>query len=252
MNHVTNLAELGIAHIESAVPAHLCDQINDDFLAFCRSNAEESDKFTLKTGRRSRLTNLHVGSEAARLAFCGVAEKLDELLGQKVAIYSSLYFEQSSEQPLHRDSPFFCTEPYGRYLGVWIALEDVSPMAGPLQYVAGGHMLDVGRDHSSVDAYQDAVSAACNGMERATITPRKGDVVVWHPELPHGGTPIQEPGKTRKSIVFHVCPEHAPVFGDDVFLQRRLPSKVREEKYVEIECGRMMFSVGYAAFARNN
>jgi phytanoyl-CoA hydroxylase len=242
----------GLATIVGGVEHSICDQINADFLEYCKQNADESEKWTLSTGRHSRLTNMHVGSQAAISAFCKIADEIDKILKAKTAIYSSLYFEQSSEQALHRDSPFFCTEPYGRYVGVWIALEDVSPEAGPLQYVPGGHKVVVSRDYQDVPSYQSAVQKACSEMERKFALPKKGDVVIWHPELPHGGSPIKQLGLTRKSLVFHVCPEYTPVFGPDVFLQIASPDKIREENYVRIDQDRMMFNCTYAAFAPNN
>jgi len=33
--------------------------------------------------------------------------------------------------------------------------------------------------------------------------PKKGDLLVWHANLLHGGEPIHDPSLTRKSMVIH-------------------------------------------------
>jgi hypothetical protein len=35
---------------------------------------------------------------------------------------------------------------------------------------------------------------------------KKGDVLIWHADLMHGGTPIQDSRQTRKSLVARVLP----------------------------------------------
>jgi ectoine hydroxylase-related dioxygenase (phytanoyl-CoA dioxygenase family) len=35
---------------------------------------------------------------------------------------------------------------------------------------------------------------------------KKGDAVIWHPGLMHGGSPATKPGATRYSSVFHFAP----------------------------------------------
>jgi hypothetical protein len=35
---------------------------------------------------------------------------------------------------------------------------------------------------------------------------KKGDVLIWHADLMHGGAPIEDPKRTRKSLVAHFMP----------------------------------------------
>ena len=44
------------------------------------------------------------------------------------------------------------------------------------------------------------------GLETKTFVARKGDVLIWHGELMHGGVPIQDPTRTRKSLIAHLMP----------------------------------------------
>ena len=56
--------------------------------------------------------------------------------------------------------------------------------------------------------YVDSLRARCvgRGLEHRLFRPKKGDVLVWHSDLAHGGSPIVTPGLTRKSLVTHYCP----------------------------------------------
>jgi len=242
----------GIALLPGAVPTELCDAINNEYYKFCESTDGMSN-VTLRNGARRRLCCFHMICEPAREAICqpSLAGFLDEVFERPFAICTSLYFEQSTEQPTHRDSPFFCTEPYGRYLGVWIALTDVQPEAGPLAYYPGAHRIEVDRlsgyraiddISASVNTYRnDLVNLAERaGIKECTVLPRKGDAVIWHPELPHGGSKILSPGAKRESMVFHVVPCGTPVFGPDVFFGLTPPPYTVETKLLDAGHGRFM------------
>ena len=38
---------------------------------------------------------------------------------------------------------------------------------------------------------------------------KKGDILVWHADLAHGGSPVKRPELTRQSLVGHFCPQSA-------------------------------------------
>jgi ectoine hydroxylase-related dioxygenase (phytanoyl-CoA dioxygenase family) len=41
------------------------------------------------------------------------------------------------------------------------------------------------------------------GLKPAYFTPKKGDVLIWHHNLLHGGSPRRVRSHTRKSVVCH-------------------------------------------------
>jgi phytanoyl-CoA hydroxylase len=49
--------------------------------------------------------------------------------------------------------------------------------------------------------------AARRNLPLAKFSAKKGDVLLWHAELPHGGGEINKPGRTRRSLVTHYCPK---------------------------------------------
>ncbi len=41
------------------------------------------------------------------------------------------------------------------------------------------------------------------GLRRVEFCPKRGDVLIWHGNLPHEGTTVADPARTRKSLVTH-------------------------------------------------
>ena len=101
--------------------------------------------------------------------------------------------------------------------GVWVALEDVSDEAGPLEYYPGSHKwpiiyneqigVRVTRANSprSQEIYHDVWEALVekNGIAPQFFFPRKGDTLIWAANLLHGGSRQRDPNATRWSQVTH-------------------------------------------------
>ena len=231
----------GYCVISGALSSEVCDRAFSAYEDWCESQAELSD--VVKHEKRPRVVNLHSSVDAIKDLFVSSPEALavqDMLFGYKSSVYTSLTFLYGTEQPLHRDTPVFRTAPEEFYFGVWCALEDADEKNGCLQVVSGGHkgcrvdgyefaeeMYD---DVSRIPPggagiwapYQSAVMNLCAkaGLSVDIITAKKGDIVIWHPQLPHGGIKVLEENRTRASVVFHVVPEGTPVYQADVFFNR--------------------------------
>jgi len=41
------------------------------------------------------------------------------------------------------------------------------------------------------------------GIEPRPFLPKKGQALIWHSGLVHGGSPVKDPSKTRNSFVVH-------------------------------------------------
>jgi ectoine hydroxylase-related dioxygenase (phytanoyl-CoA dioxygenase family) len=249
-NHIINIREDGWTLIKQAVPHSDCDNLVKDFTGFCQK-ANEAPKYADEFGYHSRLCNFHLKSQACLEVIFNknVMGVLDGFFGAKTSIYSSLTFEKSTQQALHRDTPFFLTAPKDLYFGVWTALEDVDPEAGPLFFYEGGHRITslnetaIGERHKNAsgdplalmfDEYKQLLQKACDegGFQRREALLKKGDVLIWHPSLPHGGSQIMNPRKTRKSVVIHVTPENTPVYGIDKFFDpAQIPQKHSPRSY---------------------
>ena len=94
-----------------------------------------------------------------------------------------------------------------------VCLEDVHPDAGPLFYIPGSQQIPPYRFSNgtirAIDAEMDKCHAYLDGairergLKREIFLGRKGDVFIWSCQLAHGGTPINDPKRTRKSLVTH-------------------------------------------------
>ncbi len=181
---------------------------------------------------------------------------LDVLFGAPVSLYTSLFYEVGSQQPLHRDTPVFSTRPEYLYFGTTVYLEPTDDDNGCLEVMERGHLIpELDReamalrrfgaldkipnlDNDSWIEYQDTVVARGRemGLPTRKLHVKAGDALIWHPQLPHGGTPIKDPARTRFSLVMHVTPENVPVYHQNVFFA---PSRAFPETpawgYYEVE-----------------
>ncbi len=145
-------------------------------------------------------------------------EILSALLGNSAILFQSINFFKGSEQHTHSDSIHMTTYPTGGLLGVWIALEDITIKNGPLHYYPASYKLPyyMNADYNnegnkwfigskSYDEYEKMIESKMkeNKMKKEIFYASKGDVLIWHANLFHGGEPHFNKTKTRKSMVFH-------------------------------------------------
>ena len=260
----------GFAIIPGLIPEQLCDDTVVDFARYVDALGSRRERFKDQHGRYLRLVNFHLHSDNARSIGLNpqIMNILDFLFGMKACIYTSLYFEYGTQQPIHRDSPFFETFPRNYFLGVWVALENIDPDSGPLMYVPGGHRFECDPHEiyqrvlsqnpnastnqlvgMSLETYYGQVMERSSSVASPEVVPlRKGDVAIWHPLTPHGGSPAQQPHLTRRSIVFHCSPEALQVYQHKVFFSHNHPSPPPPRyRFMEYE-GRKVALAGDTAF----
>ena len=176
-------------------------------------------------------------SQAVRdIVFCHeIMRTLKTLYGLEAPprALQTINFRKGTEQPLHQDGVHFQTQPLGRMVGAWIALEDMTPDNGPLCYVPGSHRMgyqdwqelgfrktQVGLQEEQYRAYEDWAEAKGYRMGgKVPFLGQKGDIFIWGLELLHGGMPIKDPNSTRYSQVTHYALGDAefgwaPMFSD--------------------------------------
>src|SRR3954451_16412264 len=236
---LTDLQRDGFVVVPGAVSSELCDRAERDIDAFKVRNPKPVSKNADSEGRMNRIVNLHLVLDSLAELFSTNAALpvCDAFFETDTALYTSLYFERGSEQDLHRDSPAFVTRPSGKYLGVWAALEDVDADNGPLVVVPGSHLLPaIDVDAMARDLYGAPENAPASSdvgwetyqttvkdqSESAGLAPievhvQRGDIIIWHPLLFHGGAPHHASRRTRRSLVMHVTPVGMPVYQQDVF-----------------------------------
>lgn len=138
---------------------------------------------------------------------------IERLFGGTPLLCNSLNFEYGSQQSDHVDSFYMPSRVANGMLASWIALEDVKHNNGPVHYFAGSHKIPPYLfSHGKTNAIASEMPACRDYLEsevsKRGLTPtcflaEKGDVLIWHSQLLHGGSPIEEPRQTRKSLVSH-------------------------------------------------
>lgn len=143
---------------------------------------------------------------------------LSMLLGKTVYPIQSLNFITGSQQATHSDSIHMTTFPLGYLIAVWVALEDVEEGTGLLHYYPGSHKLPyiMSEDYDHGDtkyffgktpyaAYEHKIDEVVrnNTFQKHVFKASKGDILIWHANLLHGGEKVTLPNVTRKSMVLH-------------------------------------------------
>ncbi len=145
-------------------------------------------------------------------------ELLSALMGREAVLFQSINFLHGSQQPTHSDSIHMTTFPLGNLIAIWVALEDILPGSGELHYYPGSHLLPyfMNADYDNVgtrwkigpkpySAYEDMLQQKIKsaGLTKQSFLPKKGDVLIWHANLLHGGEPVTRAEASRKSVVYH-------------------------------------------------
>jgi len=147
-----------------------------------------------------------------------VLQIMNFLFDKETMPFQTINFLYGSEQKPHSDSIHMTTEPLGYLAAIWIALEDIEDGSGELVYYPGSHKLNyvMSEDYDTGNTalklgnhnykhYEEKIESIIlqNNLEGKKFLASKGDVLIWHANLLHGGSPITKPGKTRKSMVAH-------------------------------------------------
>ena len=170
-------------------------------------------------------------------AFCRILKHaallraLRVLLGREPKPLQTIASHKGSQQGLHSDSIHMTTYPLGYLIACWIAVEDIHPDSGPLVYYPGTHRLphvfsrDVGiteedfrRDgYAPYHAkYEPRIRelVETDGKEPHYFHAKKGDVLIWHANLIHGGSERRDLAHSRRAIVCHYFGKSAFVYHD--------------------------------------
>lgn len=246
---VMDMVTKGFCVVENSVDSNQIDKAMESFFAWKKRHSADLKPFMRNEIALDRIINIHnTLPEFTPLFTENKSLKVqDYLYKSDTALYTSLFFEQGSTQGIHRDIPVFWTLPSYHYFGTWVALEATDKDNGPLIVMAKGHKIPVidraalGRefhaDPNNIPAnneemwnsYQSKVRSLCAemGLVEEQVHVNKGDTIVWHPLLPHGGAPILNWERTRYSLVVHTTPVGVPVYHQDVFFNptKRVPKK---------------------------
>ncbi len=203
----------GFAVLPGWVPEQTIDSINQEIdFKLSKGELKFTNKNKIMFAYRKMPLLRHLGEDVQLL------ELLSALMGGEVKLFQSINFLTGSEQKSHSDSIHMTTYPLGGLLGVWIALEDITEENGPLHYYPGSHQLpyylnaDYGNEGSEwwlgpkdYSEYEHMLASKLKekNIQKQLFKAQKGDLLIWHANLIHGGEPHVNKQLTRKSVVFH-------------------------------------------------
>jgi hypothetical protein len=237
-----DLNEIGLARIDlSGDPAvlALCDAVTEDV----RHYAEAGYNRVQDAWRRSPAVRALAGHPA-------IVGALKAHWNAAPFPFQTVNFHRGSQQSPHSDLIHFTPDPVRFMCGVWIALEDVHPDAGPMIYYPGSHkepmlsLSDAGAPPAMppLDAYRVYYAPAtiarldAGGYAPQLAHAKKGEVLVWAANLVHGGSVVRDMSLTRRSLVTHYffqgCDYYTLMNSPPGGRARRLPSDARTGKFV--------------------
>ena len=199
--------------------------LGDEGRALCDEAVTETEAY-FAPGNVDRVQDAWLRSDAVRAlaVLPRVMERLEIAYGRKPFAFQTLNFRQGTQQAIHSDTIHFNSLPENFMCGVWIALEDVAEGAGPLVYYPGSQTLprltmrDTGvarrsgeGDYDRYETFFGETISQSNLPRRLALIP-KGHAFVWVAGLAHGGTRIENPGSTRRSMVTHYYFENCLYF----------------------------------------
>ena len=230
-SHVSRFMADGYLILAGAVDAQLVDRLaammtnaferGDERLRYQGGGHEVFNLEGRTDPRAKRIIEAHAVVPDVRDAFASprIVEFLEAIFEEPAVLAQSLMFQMGSEQPHHRDTTFVRFVKPLNMVGCWIALEDVRPGSGELSYIVGSHRLpdfpysngkkdgiEVTPDELDTSLRWVVSESESRGLKRQLFHAKKGDALIWHSDLAHGGSPITDPQLTRRSLVGHLCP----------------------------------------------
>jgi hypothetical protein len=153
-----------------------------------------------------------------------LTEVLRELLGEPAGLHLNLTGWISTERDWHQDTYLNPSFVGDFYTAVWMALDDVSPDAGPFEYIPRSHKWGVITREMVLDRLtpMEKMDPDWPKFTESIVTPswkaeierrnanvksfmaKKGDVLIWHSKIVHRGSAPKIPGTTRKAVISHL------------------------------------------------
>lgn len=227
----------GYVVLENIIPSEMIDNFWNDFetlvnnpdkydlsiridLEEFKPNQERNIKDFPKEallGKFVKINDFHNSSVAGKklMSHPSIVTFLEAIFNQQAVVLQSLIFMYGSQQPTHQDFPWVTAKIPSQLAAAWIALEDIKIDSGPLYYYIGSHkipkfnfgtgILYKRTSTKSPLEFAAYLDKTCTDLElpKETLLIKKGDVLIWHSALAHGGSIITNPDQTRKSFVCH-------------------------------------------------
>jgi phytanoyl-CoA hydroxylase len=144
----------------------------------------------------------------------GIVNALSLLSGvSEHVMMQNMFFDKSTGTIEHQDHYYLDSDPPGKMVAAWYALEDIHEDAGCFFVLPGSHKGKVvERKSASNFSDHDTFVKEINSLidegkyEYRSFPLQKGDVLFWHPYTIHGAYNNRDPHFSRKSLTAHYYP----------------------------------------------
>jgi phytanoyl-CoA hydroxylase len=148
------------------------------------------------------------------LADKGITKALKILSGYtRHVMMQNMFFDKSTGTIEHQDHYYLDSDPPGKMVAAWYALEDIHEDAGCFFVLPGSHKGKVvergsSSDFSDHDAFVKEINTLISqgNYGYRSFPLKKGDVLFWHPYTIHGAYNNRDPRFSRKSLTAHYYP----------------------------------------------
>jgi len=210
----------GVVILKNFMPEKLIDDYKQAFSEANKTDAQKAVGFGIGT------PYMAVEQIRALCLYRPFMQVLNNLFldAEEMMMHLNLTGWKSTERNWHQDD--YLNPPFvnGHYAGVWFALDDIDPDAGPFEYVPGSHNhLEVCRgekirsalpsekaNNSSWPKFSEEIlnelyeaEIKKNNWEVKSWAGKKGDVLIWHGFLLHRGSKPKNPELFRPTIITH-------------------------------------------------
>ncbi len=161
----------------------------------------------------------------------GITSAIRFLMEREPKLLQTIASHKGSQQGAHSDSIHMTTYPLGYLTAAWVAFETIHPDSGPLVYYPGSHKLpyvfskEVGITEAEFkqvgyasyhEKYEPHIRRliASHDLVPHYFHANKGDVLIWHANLIHGGSLRQDFKRSRKAVVCHFFVKGTFVYHD--------------------------------------
>lgn len=180
---------------------------------------------------RNLNTHFKVKKIAALLKDRRITRIISMLLGAKCLPFQTITGHNGSQQLEHSDAIHMTTYPMDYLAATWTAFEDIDPDSGPLVYYPGSHRLPhflSQEANISLGEFQERGYVAYHEkyepglqkiiqdhqLEAKYFYAQKGDVLIWHSNLIHGGSKRKNLELSRNALVCHYFAEGCICYHD--------------------------------------
>lgn len=217
-------ADDGYIILEKLIPDDILDEVWAEYEGAIANGTIvlPPEKISPDDPHPGRFLNAHVSVPAidGLLRHSALLRVAEVLLGRKPIPFQTIMSHKGSQAREHSDSIHMTTYPLGYLVACWVAFEDIVADSGPLIYYPGSHRLpyllskemgipegEFGRVGYGAyhNVYEPTIKQVVTekGFEPHYFLARKGDVLFWHANIVHGGSPRKAVPPSRHALVCH-------------------------------------------------